>query len=71
MTTEDYCPALPALDRVKAIRAIHQAWLQLSALTDNVDCEHFDNAPALQALAACLADAGHPGFDKRPAPSHA
>lgn len=62
MHTELYCRKLDELDHAEAIRAIHQAWLQLSALTDNVDCEHFDNKPALDALAKCLRKAGHVGF---------
>lgn len=62
MHTELYCPTLADLDLVKAIRAIHQAHLQLAALWANVDCEYFDNGPALAALAECLSDAGHPDF---------
>lgn len=60
--TELYCPTLDQLDRTKAIRAIHQAWLQLTALTNNVDCEDYDNLPAIKALGDCLRDAGHPAF---------
>lgn len=63
MHTETYCATLGSMSRVAAIRAIHQAWLQLTALSANVDCEHFDNAPAIQSLAAALRDAGHPGFE--------
>ncbi len=62
MHTEIYCTKLDSLDRVQAVRAIHQAYLQLAALTANVDCECFDNAPALEALTACLAAAGHPAW---------
>lgn len=62
MDTERYCETLEKVDRRDAIRAIHQAWLQLSALNNNVDCEHFDNEPALSALAEVLRVAGHPGF---------
>lgn len=62
MHTEIYCETLAALDPVKAIRAIHQAHLQLAALTRSVDLEGYDNKPVLDALAQCLADAGHPGF---------
>ena len=64
MHTETYCKTLAALDPVKAIRAIHQAYLQLAALSRSVDCGDYDNRPALDALADCLADAGHPGFTK-------
>lgn len=60
MDTERYCDTLQNLDPVAAVRALHQAWLQLRALTANVDCGHYDNAPALGALQACLAQAGHP-----------
>lgn len=66
MHTELYCANLSALDPIKAIRAIHQAWLQLAALNTNVDCESFDNAPALASLAQCLVDAGHAGFNDTP-----
>lgn len=62
MHTETYCPNLANLDPVKAIRAIQQAELQLRALDEFVDCEHYDNGPALDALRECLRDAGHPGY---------
>lgn len=60
--TEQVCAHLTELELAQAIRAIHQAHLQLSALTANVDCAPYDNAPALKALADCLRVAGHPGF---------
>jgi hypothetical protein len=62
MHTEAYCTTLPALDPVAAIRAIHQAFLQLSAVAANCDTEPYDNGPALADLAICLKAAGHPGF---------
>jgi hypothetical protein len=62
MHTETHCPTLDAIDKVQAIRAIHQAWLQLNATKAIAADESFDNAPALASLAKCLADAGHPGF---------
>ena len=62
MHTETYCTTLDKLDPVKAIRAIQQAELQLRALSDFVDCEHYDNEPALDALRECLRDAGHRGY---------
>lgn len=58
--TEIYCTSLDNLDRAKAIRAIHQAYLQLSAIGSRV--EDFDNDPAMAALSDCLKAAGHPGF---------
>ena len=60
MHTELYCPTLDKLNRVKAIRAIQQAYLQLTALSAYTDTEGYDNAPAMNALLACLRDAGHP-----------
>lgn len=63
MHTETACLSLDALDRVQAIRAIHQAYLQLAATMPAADAEGFDNAPAARALAACLKAAGHIGFD--------
>ena len=42
-------------------------WLQLNALgarVDTGDGATYDNAPAIAALGACLADAGHIGFEK-------
>ena len=61
--TELHCPTLTALDPVRAIRAIHHAYLQLDANTGELTVNtHLDNQPALQALADCLAVAGHPGF---------
>lgn len=62
METERYCDTLEALQPNKAIRAIHHAWLQLTALTEHVDCEPYDNGPAIDALAECLKQAGHIGF---------
>jgi hypothetical protein len=58
--TERYCDTLDRLDRVKAIRAIQQAYLQLAALDAYADCTGYDNEPALNALLECLRDAGHP-----------
>lgn len=60
MHTEIYCQNLEQLERVKAIRAIHQAYLMLSALAEHTDTEHYDLTPSLDALRACLVDAGHP-----------
>lgn len=62
MTTDAHCTRLGDLNPSDAIAAIHGAFLQLSALSRNVDCTPYDNAPALAALAACLKQAGHPGF---------
>lgn len=62
MHTETYCTSLDKLDPVKVIRAIHEAHLLLAALTQNVDCSPYDNAPAMQSLAECLRDAGHVGY---------
>ena len=61
--TELACTSLDKLDRVKAIRAIQQAYLQLAALTTYTDTESYDNVPAMNALLACLRDAGHPVGD--------
>lgn len=58
--TELYCPTLDRLDRVKAIRAIQQAYLQLAALHAYTDTGSYDNQPAMNALLECLRDAGHP-----------
>ena len=62
MHTASYCTRLGDLDPAQAVNAIHAAFLQLSALSREVDCGHYDNAPVLAALAACLKQAGHPGF---------
>ncbi len=62
MHTEKYCDTIDSLHRAQAIRAIHQAWLQLRALTNSVDCDCYDNRPTMAALADCLRAAGHPGF---------
>lgn len=54
-------PALDRLDRVKVIRAIHQAYLQVA-----VNAKYRDdspaNAPVLCILAGCMVDAGHIDF---------
>ena len=62
MFTHEVCRTLEALDREAAICAIHQALLQLQALDNNVDCDCYDNAPAIAALEACMKQAGHLGF---------
>lgn len=64
MHTELYCLSLDELDPKKAIRSIHAAWLQLHAIGQQVEVggTTYDNAPALASLAACLAQAGYPGF---------
>lgn len=64
MHTELYCPNLGALDSTKAIRAIHQALLQLSAIGARVEVggTTYDNAPSIAALEACMVQAGHIGF---------
>ena len=62
MHTELYCPTLGALDVNKAIRAIHKAYLQLRATDDSAHADNFDNRPAMEALAECLGQAGHPAF---------
>ncbi len=63
MHTETYCQSLADLDPVQAVRAIHQAYMQLCAITDNCDVSPYDNGPAMTALAACLRQAGHPAFN--------
>lgn len=62
MHTEIYCTTLDALDHVNAIRAIHQAYSQLYALTEIAEENGFDNEPALDALEACLREAGYRGL---------
>ncbi len=63
MDTERYCLTLDALDRVQAIRAIQQAYLQLSATRDAARAEGYDNDPALHHLHLCLKAAGHIGHN--------
>lgn len=60
MHTERYCDSLESLDRVAAIRAIHEAFMQLSSAQDGLDC--LDHGPALESLAACMRAAGHIAF---------
>ena len=60
MHTEIHCTDLDRLDRTKAIRAIHEAFLQLRAVDRNVDCSPYDNSDALASLERCLRDIGHP-----------
>lgn len=62
MHTEEYCKTLAALDPAKAIRAIHQALLQLNAVTRQCDLDGLDTIPAMESLCDCLRDAGHPAF---------
>ena len=70
MHTEMYCDSLDNLDRAKAVRAIHEAWLQLSRMghRPEIDGTTFDNALVLHALATCLHDAGHMNFPTKPEP---
>lgn len=64
MHTELYCTKLKDLNRTDAIRAIHQAWLQLSAHGERVEADGvvLDNRPAILALGKCLKQAGHFAF---------
>lgn len=66
MHSEIYCTNLDNLDKVKAIRAVQEAYLQLSAMGNyaEVDGVMYDNTPALGALLDVLKDAGHIGFDE-------
>lgn len=66
MHTEIFCNNLDKLDKVKAIRAVHQAYLQLAAIDAIVESDEnimFANGPVIARLAEVLADAGHPAFD--------
>lgn len=60
--TETVCERLDELSRVDAIRAIHEAHPQLSSMSRMCDLAPFDPNPTLEALAACLRAAGHPGY---------
>jgi S-methylmethionine-dependent homocysteine/selenocysteine methylase len=62
MHTELYCDKLADVDPVKAIRAVHQAYLQLNATKDVALTESYDNKPSIAALSSILKTAGHPGF---------
>lgn len=62
MHTELYCTNLDDLDNVKAIRAIHQAYLQLKATKELVEEDGFDNETAMNALEKCLSEVGHKTF---------
>src|SRR3954468_18623390 len=59
MVTEIYCHTLDQLDRVRAIRAVHEAALHLRELYLPQDR---GSIPVLANLYACLAEAGHPQF---------
>lgn len=65
MHTEIYCENLDKVNRVKAIRAIQQAYLQLRAIGERVEVDGivFDNSPVIATLGEVLADAGHIGFE--------
>ena len=66
MHTEDHCLNLGDLNVTDAVRAIHQAYLQLSAMAENLDVTPYDPHPALASLRSCLQQAGHVGFSHRP-----
>ncbi len=66
MHTELYCQSLGSLDRTKAIRAIHEALIQLQAATAD-DGRARDHTGAIASLRACMVQAGHIGFDVVPA----
>jgi cystathionine beta-lyase/cystathionine gamma-synthase len=63
MNTEKYCKNLENLDKIKAIRAIHEAYLQLRSLDTYENRMHWNNQPAISALEECLEDSGHIGFN--------
>ena len=60
MHTEIFCKTLSQVDPVMAIRAVQEAWLQLSAHKNDV--QGLDDKPALKSLEAILVQAGHLGF---------
>jgi len=64
MHTDEFCKTLDALDRADAIKAIHAAFLQLSAMGVQVEVNGttYDNEPAISRLKACMVSAGHIGF---------
>jgi len=66
MDTENYCKTLDNLNKIKAINAIHQAYLQLEAMgkgiNDRDSYTYYDNRPVLKSLKECLKNAGHIGF---------
>jgi hypothetical protein len=68
-SSDRYCETLSDLDQAQAIRAIHQAWIQLNAMSyqgrAEVDGTEYDNRATLQELATCLRAAGHLGFKAR------
>lgn len=57
---DTFCTRLEVLDPAQAIRAIHEALMQLNAAKAGV--ESLDHAGAIQSLSACLNQAGHIGF---------
>ena len=66
MDTEKYCSNLENLDKTQAIRAIHEAYLQLKAIKayEHIKSDNwFDNEPILRNLEKCLESAGHIGFN--------
>lgn len=68
MDTEIYCKSLDNLNKKRAIQAIHEAYLQLSAIGETIndskktDFLIYDNRSAIKRLEECLRDAGHIGF---------
>lgn len=68
MDTEKYCKNLDKLDPEQAIRAIHEAFLQLDsigviAVVESKDGQVYDNRSVLESLKKCLESAGHLGFN--------
>ncbi len=69
MDTEKYCKTLDNLDKKEAIRAIHEAYLQLDSMgldvtiNDRGNYLTYDNRIVLVNLKNCLAKAGHIGFN--------
>lgn len=66
MHTEIYCDNLDNLDKAKAVRAVHQALLQLQAIGNRAQNNGitYDNSPAIKALIDVMIDVGHAGFSK-------
>ncbi len=62
MHTEKYCTRLETIDPAAAIRAIHQAHIQLAAISaDKFAPGELDNAPALESLWEVLRAVGYAG----------
>ncbi len=61
-----YCKTLDNVTKEELVNALHQALMQLNAITKHETLTLVDNRPAVNEAGRILGKAGHPGFRATP-----